>query len=267
MLFPSFRNLLNQKFLTILGIFAMGNSAIHAATLGSDFANDAAYNSGWINGSDGGTAATFGAWTLTNGGASSGHFIGNSTSLAAGNTGGDINTTGKSFGLFAHTTQTAEAVRKFNGDTLSVGQTFSLEIAVNFRNGNKGFDLRNPANVVIFNLNIGGNDYVVSNAATGNGSIGNAFSTNTVLNLSFTQTSAVGGTWTVTRSGGITDLDSGTYSGVAENIKLYNSQTTGGGAAEDNLYANSMKVVPEPSTLALAALTIMGALIIRRRRS
>lgn len=235
--------------------------AFGAVIVGSDFANDIAYNSGWTNGSDGGTAGTFGAWTLISGGAQSGHFIGSSTSLSS--PGADINTDGESFGMFGHTSQTSEAYRDFNGNSLGVGQTFSLDLAVNFRNGNKGFDLRDSSDAVIFNFNIGGDDYVVNAAATGNGSIGNTYSSNSAFNLSFTQTSALGGTWTIIRSGGVSDTDSGTYSGIAENFKFYESNTTGGGAAADNLFFNNLSVVPEPAS---AVLGLIGATVLLRRR-
>ena len=250
-----------MKSTYLITALALGTACSFGAVIaGSDFASDAAYNGGWINGTDGGTAGTFGAWTINSQGANSGTFIGSSTTL--GSPGADINTSGESFGMFGHSGETSEAFRDFNGNTLGVGQTFSLDLAVNFRNGNKGFDLRNSADTVIFNFNVGSDDYVVNNALTGNGSIGNAYSGNTEFNLSFTQTSALGGTWTITRSGGVSDVDSGTYSGVAENFKFYESQT-GGAAAENNLFFNSLTVVPEPAS---AALGLIGATLLLRRR-
>lgn len=238
-----------------------GASSFGAVIVGSDSANDVAYNGGWTNGTDGGTAGTFGAWALTSEGAQSGHFIGSSTSLSS--PGADINSGGEAFGMFGHTSQTSEAFRDFNGNSLGVGQTFSLDLAVNFRNGNKGFDLRDSSDSVIFNFNIGNDDYVVNLAASGNGSIGDTYSSVTSFNLSFTQTSALGGTWTITRSGGVSDTDSGTYSGIAENFKFYESNTTGGGAAEDNLFFNNLTVVPEPAS---AFLGLIGATLLLRRR-
>ena len=243
----------------------LSNITVRGAIVGADFASDAAYNPAWANGSDGGTAATFGPWVLViqGGGPNAGHFIGNSTGL--GGPGADINTANESFGMYGHSGQASEAFRDFNGATLSVGQTFSLNLAVNFRNGNKGFDLRDASDAVIFNFNIGGDNYVVSNATTGSGSIGNAYSANTAFNLSFTQTSATGGTWTITRSGGVTDSDSGTYTGVPENFKLYNSGTDNGADA-NNLYSNSFTVVPEPSSAILLGFAAGSLLGLGRRR-
>jgi hypothetical protein len=253
---------------TLAAIIAT-SSGIHAAMIGSDSANDAAYDAPgfWQNGDNGGTPLSFGVWLLTSQGAQSGHFIGDSTSLAGGNSGANINTTGESFGLFAHTGQTANAFRDFGGLTLSVGQTFSLDLAVNFRNGDKGFVLRDSTDADIFTFKITGDDYLVTTAATGVGSIGSTYSADTEFNVSLTQTSATGGTWTITRSGGVSDVDTGTYNGVAENFILYNSQTTGSGAAEDNLYVNNLQIVPEPTTGAMMLTALAGLGFIRRRRA
>lgn len=251
-----------MKLRNLIASLAMTTAAAQGAVVGADYASDTAYNGGWNNGTDGGTATTFGAWTLTSTGGAAGRFIGDSTSL--GSPGADINTSGESFGMFGHSGQTSEAFRDFNGNTLSVGQTFTLDLAVNFRNGIKGFDLRNSSDAVIFNFNVASDDYVVQFAATGNGSIGNSYSANTEFQLSFTQTSGSGGTWSIIRSGGISDSDSGTYSGVAENFKFYEAFTTGGGAAQDNLFINSLVVVPEPSAALLGGLGVLA--LLRRRR-
>jgi hypothetical protein len=257
-----------------VALLSLGFAAavVTAATPGSDNAADPAYGTVWANGSDGGTPATFGPWTIAvtpSGTLSAGTFIGDSTTLAPSNTGGNINTSGKSFGMFGHTGATADATRAFDS-ALGIGQTFSLDMAVNFRNGNKGFDLL-VGGTSVFNLNIGGNAYSVNNAATNNGPIfGSAYNANTVFHIDLVQTSLTVGTWTITRSGGLTGTVSGTYSGDATGFHLYNSQTTGGGAAEDNLFINNLVVaVPEPSALSiLAAPAVLAALFfIRRRRA
>ena len=249
-----------SKFVAALALTTAGVQG--AVVVGSDFASDSAYDGGWNNATDGGTAGTFGAWSLTSTGGAAGRFIGDSTSL--GSPGANINTSGESFGMFGHSSQTSEAFRDFGGNSLGVGQTFSLNLAVNFRNGIKGFDLRDSSDAVIFNFNVASDDYVVQFAASGNGSIGNSYSANTAFQLSFTQTSGSGGTWSIIRSGGVSDSDSGTYSGVAENFKFYEAFTTGGGAAPDNLFINSLVVVPEPASGALGLLG--AALLLRRRR-
>jgi len=251
-----------MKLSRLMAAFAVTVSAAQGIVfLGSDFASDSAYDIMWDNTTDGGAPATFGAWTLTSTGAEAGLFIGDSTSLAL--PGADINMSGESFGMFGHTGQTSEALRDFNGNSLGVGQTFFFDMAVNFRNGNKGFDLRDSLDNVLFNFNVGVDDYVVNNATTGSGTIGNTYSDNTAFQLSFTQTSGTGGTWDITRSGGVsTSDDSGTYTGVAENFKFYESQTDNG-SAQNNLFFNSLTVVPEPSS---ALLGLLGATLLLRRR-
>jgi hypothetical protein len=249
----------------IIAVALLAAATSHAAVVnGIDQASDPAYDGGWNNGTDGGTASTFGAWLLTSEGANSGRFIG--SSITVGSPGADINSAGESFGMFGHTGQASEAFRDFNGNALAVGQTFSFDMAVNFRNGQKGVDIRNSSDVAIFNFNIGnlggGDAYTVQFAATGNGSIGNTYSANTAFHLSFTQTSLTGGTWSITRSGGVTDLDSGTYSGVIENFKFYNDSTDGSASA-NNLFFNNLTVVPEPAAALLGSL---GMLLLLRRR-
>jgi hypothetical protein len=255
---------MNVKPLLLVATLAAATS--HAAVVnGIDQASDTTYNSGWNNGTDGGTAGTFGAWTLTTEGVNSGHFIG--SSITVGSPGADINSSGESFGMFGHSGQGSEAFRDFAGNTLAVGQTFSFDMAVNFRNGQKGVDIRNSLDVRIFNFNIGnlgsGDAYTVQFAATGNGSIGNTYSANTAFNLSFTQTSLTGGTWTITRSGGVSDSDSGTYTGVIENFKFYNDSTDGSASA-NNLFFNNLTVIPEPASALLGSLGVL--LLLRRRR-
>ena len=141
----------------------------------------------------------------------------------------------------------ANAVRYLDPNGLSAGQSFSFQMAVNFRNGVKGVNLYDTAGVKVFNFNIGGDDYVVNDALSGNGSIGNAYSSNTLLNFRFDQTSESGGNWTVERSGGVTDLDSGTYSGALRRFAFY-AGGSGSNGNNDALFFNNLSVVPEPST-------------------
>jgi hypothetical protein len=231
-----------------------------ALIVAEDHANDAVYNDGWGGTDNGGTG--FNAWTFSTSGSASGRFIGNSTGLSGGS-GADINSSGESFGMFSENndsgTQFSQAFRTFAAPnaTLTIGQEFSFDLAVNFRNGQKGVDIRNSGGTAIFNFNIGnlgsGDAYTVQFATTGNGSIGNSYSANTEFHLTFLQTSATGGTWTIARSGGITDLDSGTYTGVPAGLKLYVEETDGGDP--NNLFANNflITVVPETSGALLAA--------------
>ncbi|MEO6971267.1 MAG: hypothetical protein ABI217_10275, partial [Chthoniobacterales bacterium] len=212
------------------------------AAEGTDNASN--YGGTWTNGSNGGTAGTFNPWDLTNnnnGGSNfAGYFLGDST-LGSG----DINTGGLSFAVYANpSTAFADAIRDF-GSALSVGQTFSIDIAVNFRNGNKGLSLFDGG-TEIFNLNVGGNDYQINGT-----SIGAAYSSTAVFSLALTQTSLTTGTYSVFYSG--TSLFyTGGYTGLASGFKLYNSGTDTGDNA-NNLYFNNLAIVPEPSSLTLIA--------------
>lgn len=247
----------------LLGVLLVSTAA-QAALIGADNAAATAYDDGWDNlddGTAGGDADAFGQWFLGGDGI---HSIGDSTQLSGGS-GGDINSSGESFRLQSIDGSYADAFRFLDPAGLTIGQTFSIDLAVNFRGGFKGIDLRSAdaGDPTIFNFNIGGDDYNVDQAATGNGSIGNAFSNNTVFHLEFAQTSAAGGTWSITRSGGVADFDTGTYTGVARSIKLYIGGQ--GNAPEDDLYVNNLEIVPEPASILL--ISFAGMAMLKRRRA
>ena len=137
----------------------------------------------------------------------------------------------------------ANAVRYLDPNGLSAGQSFSFQMAVNWRNGAKGVNLYDTAGVKVFGFNVAGDDYVVNDALSGNGSIGNAYSSNTLLDFRFDQTSLSGGNWTVTRSGGVTDVDTGTYSGVLRRVEFYAGASTSN-VNNDALFFNHLVIGP-----------------------
>jgi len=131
------------------------------APLRADPASDDAANySTWTNGDNQG--AGFGNWDLTdnnNDGSTNfaGYFLGDST---AGS--GDINTSGQSFGIFANPSSAyANAIRGF-ANPLVEGEVFEIQLAVNFRNGNKGLSINDDTLGELFNFNVGGDDYQVN---------------------------------------------------------------------------------------------------------
>ncbi len=235
----------NTAFVLVLLIAGLSKSV--AANLGTDNASAPAYAAGWSNGTDGGIngLGAFGQWFLNTNlptayTISSAAGIGNADSAV-------IDSAGVSFRIL-QTNGEASAFRFLDPAGLGVRQTFSIQMAVNFRNGFKGFDLRGAGagDPTIFNFNIGGDDYVVNGAESGNGSVGNTYSANSVFTISFTQTSGAGGTWSIVRSGGVTSVTNGTYTGVARSIKLYNSSP--GPEPENALFVNNLAITPVAGT-------------------
>jgi len=260
--------MLIRGFAGAIGFALFCFSCAHAAAPAFDAAADPVYANGWTNGSDGGSG--FGPWSITAnppGTTSAGSFIGDSTTLAPNNSGGNVNTSGVSFGLFGYGDAYVNAIRSFNAP-LSVGQTFSIQIAVNYRNGNKGFDVTDPNGNNIFDLNIGGDDYSVNNTGGGTTNLfDKAYDPNTVFTVYITQTSATEGSWTIVRSGGMTGTASSgifPYQGLAAGINIYNVQTTDGNLPQDYLFVNNMQIVPEPSTMALLCCSALFAVFVCR---
>lgn len=246
-----------KRLALALTLLALSATALPAAIEGTDNAADPAYSSGWNNGTNGGTLGTFLPWDLTNNNNNgtdtfAGYFIGDST---AGS--GDINTNGVSFGIYANPGNAfANATRDF-ATPLTQGQIFTLDLAVDFRNGNKGFSLE-VGNSQVFNLNIGGDDYQVNGV-----SLGANFDPAAIFHLSFNQTSLTDGTYSVLFDG---NTYTGTYSGIATGFNFYNSGTEDGSTA-NNLYFNNLAVVPEPSSMTLlAGPALLGAWFFFRRR-
>jgi hypothetical protein len=97
--------------------------------------NAANYDGTWSNGSNEGKG--FGNWDLWDDGEDSGHFIGPSTADGHAN----INSSGTSFGMYGHSGQWANAQRSII--KWGNGYKFSIELAVQWRDGNRGISLFN----------------------------------------------------------------------------------------------------------------------------
>jgi len=261
-------SILSQARLFAAIVLLAAAASLHAqAVIGTDNASASAYASGWTNGSAGSITGpgAYGQWFLNTNLPSAAYTIASAAGVGDTNS-AVIDSSGVSFRL-SGTNAEATAFRFIDPAGLGAGQTFSIQMAVNFRDGFKGMDLRGDTigDPTIFNLNIGGDDYVVSNAASGNGSIGNSYSSFTIFTLSFTQIDGTGGSWSLDRSGGVISTTNGTYSGVARSIKLYNS--AGNALPENALFVNNLETVPEPSTLALLMLGGVAAWGWCRRRA
>ena len=263
--------MIKKYLLTLAALFA-GTIITPAATVGTDNAANAAYGAAptWNSGTNGG--AGFGSWSLTvsGTGSNSGFFRGDSTAI--GSPGADINTSGLSFGLYSQSPAGdvyANASRSFDS-ALTSGQVFSIDIAVNYLNGNKGIDLKDGSNTTIFNLNIGSDAYSVGSASTGNGNLPNqTYDQNTKFTLTFVQTTLSGGTWLVTRGGALADSASGTFAGNAAGFNLYVATTSSNSGSPNDFYANNLSIVPEPSTVALllGSSALGGLYLLRRKRA
>jgi len=269
----SLTSILSAGFTLLLSI-----SPGFASTIGFDNATN--YGGGWTSGTNGGTG--FGAWTIsstttnTSGTATlyASNYIGDSSGVlgstnvnTAGNTAFALYANPGSGGYGAGDSALSDAYRYFAGGALSPGQTFSLQIGVNYRNGNKGIDIFSSG-TNIFNLNIGADTYVVNNTTTNSGHLfSDAFSSDTVFTIQIEQTTLTSGTWVVTRSGGLTGTASGTYTGDADQFHLYCDNTDNSQNNVNNLFANNFTIVPEPSSIALILASIgTGSVYLARRK-
>lgn len=237
------------------------------AQIASDNASN--YGGTWGNGSNGGTG--FLAWSIVNNdgdGNFAGTFIGDSTAGA-----GDINTSGDSFGLYANPTGPAfvNADRAF-ATALAVGNVFTFQIALNNDNGNKGFNLFAGTQGEVFNFNVGGGGSVSSAGATLNPGTGAGYNyggNDAVLDVEIVMSTTTTFAYEIARTSSLGNqgvLFSGTVSGLIDNVtgfRFYNSGTDAG-IDQNNLYVNSLEVIPEPTTFALLGAGL-GAWILRRK--
>ncbi|GAB4174235.1 MAG: hypothetical protein Fur0032_13860 [Terrimicrobiaceae bacterium] len=247
-------------------------AAVAQAQIAAD--NSSNYGGTWTNGSNGGTG--FLPWSLSNNDnpptSFAGVFLGDS-SLGAG----DINVSGNSFGMYANPGGAFSNADRGFASALTTGNIFTFQIALNFDNGNKGFNLYAGAQGEVFNFNVGSGGSVSSANATltpGPG-VGYDYGGNdAVIDVNVIIASATSFTFDISRTSSLGNqgtLFSGTVSGLTEGIsgiRFYVSDTDAGGAPQNNLYFNNLSVVPEPSGVALLGLgALSAAWLARRRRS
>jgi len=249
---------------TVLTVPLLAGSLLY----GSPASDNAGNYATWSNGSNGGSG--FGAWDLTNNNNDgstlfAGYFLGDSTAGA-----GDINTSGNAFGIFANPAGSFATAQRDFSSAMSVGETFTVDLGVNFDNGSKGLNLRDASDTQIFNFNVGAgaqiNTAFTNNAGTATYDYGGA----AVLTVALTLDTSSQLSYLITRTSteGIQGtLFSGTITGFSNapaNLEFYNSGTDDG-AAVNNLYINNLSIVPEAETT-LLLLSGLGLLLWIKRR-
>jgi len=231
-----------SKFL----LFLLLSGALCALTVVR--ANDTAANysqsqGNWVSGAHRGTYDSA-EWTLeavSESWSAAGHFIGDSTFGAA-----DINTDGKSFGMFANPAGDpnpfAAAVKRFAQPVWRTGDTVSFQVAVRFRNGDKGFNLRDADGNHLWLFRVRNDAYQIN----GTDIPGFAYHADTIFTFTFTQHPRHLA-WSVDRTGGRTESHAGTssiQSGTIADIRFYINGTEAGN--NNNLYFNNFTFTAAP---------------------
>ena len=229
-LFKTLSTLFLSLFISLQSFAQLGTDVY---TLGLDNSNN--YGGSWVATSAGNG---FGNWTFAdnNNGTSifAGRFI-----TAAHQSGVDVS--GNSFGMYANPSGASSTASRSLPKEMLEGDSFSIVVGVSYRNGQKGFRLRNSSNSPIITFEVSNDQYNLN----GNNVFGPAhpYSENTVITFTFTQ-NATDVSWTAVRSGGLTDSQSGTISSISPstitNLEMFITNTDGGGAAQNNLYFNSL---------------------------
>lgn len=259
-----------MKSVCLASAICLASLTFASAQIASDNASN--YGGSWTNNSTGGTG--FLPWSINNnnnnGPLFAGSFIASSTAGA-----GNINTSGVSFGLYANpATAFVEATRAFSL-ALTTGDLFTFQLALNFDNGNKGFNIFAGSQGQVFNFNVGtGGSVSASSGATlvpGSGLGYNYGGNDAVINVSLSVTSSTQFAYNISRTSSLGNqgtLFSGNVTGLTQALSGFAFYVSGtdNGADQNNLYVNSLSVVPEPSTYALIAVGLAGLLFTAKRR-
>jgi hypothetical protein len=218
--------------------YILGTTEVNISTDNSE--NYIAPN--WPNNSNGGIG--FNPWVFdsqTPNGGFAGHFLGGYPNDT--NNINDINSV--SFVIFANSADgaVAGASRQFSRPLKETDQ-IKFKIAVDFRDGAKGFDIRDNSNNNLITFIVENDTYTLNNSPL----FGNNYNQNTVFEFIFTQNEN-DVSWTVERFGGLTGMESGTIQSinakVLDNIRFFNvsagSNDDGGGAR--NLFINNLEII------------------------
>lgn len=255
-------------FLTgLLGFCSSALGAINASDEANNYATSG--QPAWANGTNQGSF--FQPWSgLSTNGGGFGFFTGTSTNNDASGTGTNINSAnGLSFGLYANSGNTSQAIRPFTG-ALTIGQS----VVIRMDNGSidpgnaVGFGLQDASGVNAFEFFFqGGNsNYTVSGSI--NQSTAHGF-TRFGMETTFTLTGASTYAFSVRfLNDNATETFTGSLIGAAgaiDRFRLFNFSA--GNGNDFNAYFNGFAVVPEPATWLTGAL-VLGAAgwFVRRKR-
>ncbi|GEM_PF-1066207 len=225
-----------------------------ATAWSSDLGTDSAANyTSWTNGSSAGTG--FQAWELTTWLQYAGHFLGTSTNLG---TNVNIDTDGKAFGMYANPPESnsyANATRYFSGGALTEGQVFSIDLAVNHWNGNKGIDIYSAGGAKLLNINFSDNngglkvEYGITTNILGWSNSGAGYNYTLEVEKKAGTTSRVSLQRNVDGSNYVAELDLGNAPG---GFHLYSGATEAG--APNDLFLNNMSLADSGTPV----LTLVG---------
>jgi hypothetical protein len=214
----------------------IGSLAGSRSLIGEDYANN--YGASFTGASNFGYG--FNAWDFTINGIAGG-FIGSSAGQGFGN----IDTSGVSFGVFGNPAGNSADIKRNLPANLSLGYALSASIAVNFRNGNKGFSAYSDTgwSQEVFNFNVGSNAYTINGVSTGQ-----AYSSTMIARIVLKKANTSYYSYSVTLGSTLYTENDITYNGFSNirGFKFYVSGTEAGNA--NNLFFNSLKVykIPEP---------------------
>jgi hypothetical protein len=252
---------------------------VHAANTGFDDASNAAYNDGWQTGDNGGSG--FGGWILNGPGdanVSHGGFVVGSSSGNAGGSSGNIDTGGRSWGMYANSAQGVEAIRPLTGGSLLVGQKITLSIDTGFINSGsqEGFALQAPSPFVpTIALNrlqfffTGGDPSYTLVDNTGSHNTGIPFTGNG-LSFAFTLTGVETYSLDVTPNDGATTNFTGTLSTPAgsgiDRIRFFDFNEGSGQSSDGDFFANILTVPEASPRVFFVVPALLGIFFLRRRR-